>query len=123
MSYVVLFFAILTLLAGGVIVVRPQAIYGLIGKYADAAGLQVLAVIIRLILGVALIASASASKFPLVLQMLGWLTLVAALVMGCIGRRRFAALINWAVSLKPVYHHLGGIVAVLFGVFLVYAVI
>lgn len=54
-----------------------------------------LAVIVRLVLGSALIIAAPASRFPVVFQVLGLLTIVAAIVVAFMGRERVRRFLAW----------------------------
>ena len=123
MSYVILVFGALMFFAGIVIAIRPEPVYRFFGGYSSSLLAYVMAIVVRLILGIALLLSSAQSKFPIAIQVIGWLSLVAAIVLVLIGRQRFRALIAWAVNIAPFYHHLGGLVAMLFGGFLVYAVV
>ena len=53
------------------------------------------AVIVRLVLGSALIVVAPASRFPVVFQVLGLLTIVAAIVVALMGRERIRRFLAW----------------------------
>lgn len=121
MPSIIIFFGILTFFAGLVIVINPESIYGVLGNNLDKILLHVLAVGVRVLIGILLILSASASKYPTIIAVLGWLSLAAALVLLVIGRKRFLRLMSWALSLPQPYSRLGGVVAVVFGGFLVYA--
>ncbi len=123
MTYIILLFGILILSGGALLIFKPDSIFSQFKRYGDSLGLHVFAVIVRIILGIALVIGAAESRYPVVLQILGWLTISAALVLSMIGRERFKGLINWAVGIKPLFQRLMGILAVLFGCFLVYAVI
>lgn len=123
MSYVILVFGILILIIGAIILFKPDTILGLIRSHSESFNLHVLAVVVRLILGVALITYAAESKYPIALQVIGWLSLAAALILGVIGRARFKGLMNWAMNLASSYGHVGGFLAILFGGFLIYAVV
>jgi len=54
-----------------------------------------IAVIVRLVLGSALIVVAPASRFPVVFQVLGLLTIVAAIVVALMGRERIRRFLAW----------------------------
>ena len=81
-----------------------------------------LAVIVRLLLGIALIIAAPASKFPVALTALGWLAIIAAIFIGAIGRARFSKLMTWVLGIPTNLGRVSGIFTILFGGFLVYAV-
>ena len=53
------------------------------------------AVIVRLMLGVALIITAPGSRFPLVFQIVGWVAIVAGVAAAFIGRERLRRFTNW----------------------------
>ena len=122
MTYVVLLFGTLTTIAGVVLLSKPEYILDLLKKYSDSFGIHVVAVIVRIFIGVALIFSAPASRFPLALQVLGGLFILAALVLAVIGRSRFKSLMTWAMNLAHTFGRVSGIFAVMFGGFLCYAV-
>lgn len=121
MSLVVIIFGVLTLIAGAVIVVNPEVIFGYLKVQVDKPELQVLAVMVRLVLGALLIYLSDVSRFPLVILVLGWLSIIAAVSFAVIGRDNFKRLMSWALSFQKPYGRVGGFIAVCFGGFLVYA--
>ena len=123
MTTLIILFGALTLLAGVVIVFDPDRLFGLLNKHVDKFGLHVLAVVVRLVLGALLVYLADASRFPLVIEIIGWLSLTAALFLAVIGRARFRRLMTWALSMVRPVARMGGILAAAFGAFLVYAFI
>ncbi len=123
MIYLILIYGALTCIAGIAISIKPDAIFGFIGARSESLGVHVLAIVVRLVLGAALLSYSAASKFPLTFQVLGWLTLVAAIIMALLGRTRFKTLIAWAVRVPSLYKRIGGFIAMLFGGFLFYAVL
>jgi hypothetical protein len=121
MTVLIIIFGALTLLAGIVIVINPENIFGLLRKNIEKLELQILAVVVRLILGALLIYQSGASKFPLVIEIIGWLSIVAAIFFAVIGRNNFIRIISWALSLAKPFGRVGGVLAVCFGAFLIYA--
>jgi hypothetical protein len=121
MTYVIILFGLMTLLAGIVIVINPETLFGLLRRNADKIALHITAVVLRLIIGSLLILYADSSRFPLVILVLGWLSIVAALVFAVIGRANFLRLMNWAFSVANQYGRPSGLFAMAFGGFLVYA--
>ena len=121
MNFLVMLFGAATLAAGVVILINPETVFGLIQKKFESLGMHVLAVVVRVILGIALILCAADSKYPTVILIIGWVTLAAAIVMGIMGRRPFIRLIAWALGIPSVFRRFGGLLAVFFGCFLVYA--
>ena len=117
----IIIFGALTLLAGIVIVINPEVIFGFLRNNLDKPVLHILAVVIRLVIGALLIYQSSISKFPLVIEVIGWLSIVAAIFLAVMGRRNFNRLMSWALSLVKPIGRVGGVLAVAFGAFLIYA--
>lgn len=92
-------------------------------SHSESIGFHVLAVVSRLILGVALVAYAAESKHPLVLEALGWISLTAAIVLGVMGRSRFKVLVTWVLGFTSPLARMGGLLGILFGGFLIYVVV
>ena len=97
MSYIILLFGIVIVLFGAAILVTPDSIFGLIVGHAESLGLHVLAVVVRSVLGIALITYAAESHYPVALQVLGWFTITVAIILGIMGGSRFKGLITWAL--------------------------
>ena len=121
MTILIIIFAALTLLAGIVIVINPEIIFGFLRNNLDKLGLHILAVVVRLVLGFLLIYQSGVSKFPLVIEIIGWLSIAAALLLTVMGRRKFNRLMSWALSFLKTFGRLGGVLATIFGAFLIYA--
>ena len=122
MIALIIIFAVLTSLAGIVIIINPEFIFGYLRNSLDKLVIHILAVFIRLVLGVLLIAQSDISRFPFVIEMIGWLSIVAAIFLAVMGRYNFKRLMLWALSLKP-HGRVGGVFAAAFGIFLIYAFI
>lgn len=121
MTVLIIIFGVLTLLAGIVIVINPEVIFGFLRKNLDKVELHILAVVVRLVLGALLIFQSSVSKFPFVIEIIGWLSIVAAISLGVMGRRNFKRLMLWALSFVKTFGRVGGALAAAFGSFLIYA--
>ena len=122
MSCIILLFGITILLSGAMIVVKPEPIFKLLRSHSESLGLHVFAVVIRLVVGISLLAYAGDAKFPVALQVFGWLAVIAAIILGVIGRSRFKSLIAWTVSFTSPFVRFAGLFAILLGAFLIYAV-
>ena len=120
MTLLIIIFGALTLLAGIVIVINPEVIFGFLRNNLDKLVLHILAVVIRLVLGALLIYQSNISKFPFVIEVIGWLSIVAAIFLAVMGRRNFNRLMSWALSLSKPFGRVGGILAAAFGAFLIY---
>ena len=121
MTLMIILFGALTLLAGIIIIINPEFIFGYLRKNLDKLSLHILAVTVRLVIGILLISQASVSTFPLTIEILGWLSIAAATIFALIGRRNFKRLMSWALSLLKPFGRIGGIFAAAFGTFLIYA--
>jgi len=121
MTLLIIIFGALTLLAGIVIVINPEVIFGFLRNNLDKLSLHILAVVVRLVLGALLIYQSNISKFPFVIEVIGWLSIVAAIFLAVMGRRNFNRLMSWALSLSKHFGRVGGVLAVAFGAFLIYA--
>ena len=122
MSYIIILFGTAIIIAGIIIVINPETVFGLMRRNMESLGLHILAVVVRIILGAALIICAAESKYPSAILILGWISIVAAAVLGIIGRTNFKRLMSWALSVAPSFGRLGGLLAILFGGFLIHAV-
>lgn len=109
------------LLAGISLITNPNIIIKVLKNNADKLWLHVGAVVVRLLLGLLLIDQASFSKFPVTMQVIGWLAIIAAIIFTAIGRNNFKRLISWAFSLMKPFGRIGGALAICFGSFLIYA--
>lgn len=121
MTIFLVIFGFATAFAGVLILINPEWIFGYLRKNIASPSLHVVAVVLRLILGVLMIAYADMSRFPTVILILGWLSIIAALVFALIGRRNFIRLMSWALGLSKSFGRVGGLFATFFGAFLAYA--
>jgi hypothetical protein len=121
MTLSIIIFGALVCLAGLVILVNPEAVFGLLRKNSDKIGLHILAVVVRLVLGAFLVIQADTSKYPHVIEFIGWLSIIAAIVLAVIGRNNFSKLMAWALSKVKTLGRLSGLLATALGAFLVYA--
>lgn len=121
MTLFIIIFGTLTCLAGIVILVNPGVVFGFLRKNSDKIELHILAVAIRLLLGAFLIYQSGASKYPFVIEIIGWLSIVAAVFFVVIGRSNFSKLMAWALSQVKTLGRVGGVIASAFGAFLIHA--
>jgi hypothetical protein len=123
LKILLLLLSLLIFFLGLALVIRPRDSAQLLIDQADNRLMQVLAVGVRLVLGGALILYASESRFPHILEILGWIALLAGVVLAFVPPSRFARLIRWAFDLLGGYMRLAGLAALAFAAFLIYAVI
>lgn len=120
--FIVIFGALIALM-GLVVMLRPGVVLTYADRHAGKPVLHTLAVVIRLILGAALLLYADQSSFPITLKVIGWVSIAAACMLLVIGRDGLRRLIHRAVRFAMPYGRLAGTAALLFGVFIVYAVV
>ena len=81
------------------------------------------AVIVRLMLGVALIVAAPESLFPMAFLIVGWIAIVAAAAAAFIGRERLRRIMDWFLErFTPSIIRLWLLIGMAFGGFLIYGV-
>ena len=107
--------------AGLLLVIQPDFIFNFLSKNSEKLWVYVTAIVVRLFFGGILIYAASFSKFPLVISILGWLILIAAVILLVIGRKRFETLVLWVTSKFKPYGRIAGVFSLGFGIFLIYA--
>jgi hypothetical protein len=123
MNYFIALFGVLIILAGIGLLLRPSQMFSFLEKNAGLLSLQVLAVFGRLLIGIVLIAYANQTKFPVFLGFFGWLAVIAGISLGVIGRSRFEQMVKLMVhAIELPVARVGGVLAGLFGAFLIYAV-
>ena len=123
MNYLIILFGTATIVAGIFIVIKPETVFGLIRRNFESLGVHILAVVIRIIIGVALVMVAAESNYPTALLIIGWISIIAASILGMMGRTNFKRLMSWALGVVPSFGRIGGVIAILFGAFLIHAVV
>ena len=123
MIYLIILFGGLMTIAGIVLLIRPALVIDFMESNGDKVWLYILAIVVRILLGWILIQYAAYSKFPLVIEIFGWLMILAGLSFLLIGRSRFVRFMNWIIGKLRPFVRLAGVFAMAFGVFLVYAFI
>ncbi|NNE35713.1 MAG: hypothetical protein HKN13_10775 [Rhodothermales bacterium] len=79
------------------------------------------AVVIRLVLGAALILAAPLSRFSDVFVVLGWIAIVAAVAIPLVGRERVGIVLKWFADSAPLFVRLWLLFGLGFCCFLMYA--
>ncbi len=81
------------------------------------------AVIVRLLLGAALIIAGPGSRFPALFEIVGGIAIFAAVVIAIMGRERLRKFIGWFDRLSPAMIRTWLLFGIAFGAFLVYGII
>lgn len=92
---IVLVFGVTIFVAAGRWIFAPEKLVTFVTSAMDQYWGIYIAVIVRLVLGAALIGVAPASLFPIVFQVLGSITIVAAVAVALMGRERIRRFIVW----------------------------
>lgn len=103
-------------------IIRPDRLLGsVVAVWRSKSGLAV-SVGIRLILGLALLACASASALPTTFTVLGWLSIAGA-VFVLLARSRIDGILDWLTDRSSTFFRLATLVGALVGGVLIYGVI
>ena len=121
MTLIIILFGILIAGSGLVLLVQPAVITGFIEKRDESVWLYAFGIGVRVLLGLLLIVLSDESRFPLVMVILGWISLAAALFLQVLGLKRFTRFMRWIIPKAKPWSRLAGLLAVAFGAFLVYA--
>ena len=123
MVLIVIIFSMALILMGLIIVIKPNVIFNHLKQNIDSLFLYLLAVVIRGILGIILIIESNTTKFPVVIEVVGWVSLSAAIILIFIGRNNFKNLMVWGLSFAKPFARLAGVLVTGVAVFLLYAFI
>lgn len=100
----------------------PKKLTQLVLKVVDQHFGLYFAVTVRLILGLSLIVASTASPFPRVFQVLGWIAIFAAAGLLWLGRRRMRKFVAVFERFSPLIIRLWLLFGIAFGAFLIYGV-
>ena len=123
LPFLVMSFGVLIAGLSGFGLVAPAGLVNLVAGAWHRAWIFYLAVGMRVVLGAVLIGAASLSRYPLTFQVLGGISIVAALVLLQLGRYRIGRLLGWfqARPDSPLTRS-ACLLGLGFGVFLIHAV-
>ena len=121
MKIVIIIFGILLALAGLSLVVDPNMIFDFLSRGGEKLGVYVAAIGVRLLLGFFLIRTASATRYPMAIRILGYLFIFAALVIIFMGRESFEDLISVVIAEFRPLGRIGGLLSMALGGFFVYS--
>lgn len=116
------FLGVATLLMGAWGLLVPARLAAFVARFGSAGGLW-FAAAVRLVLGLALWFAAPASRAPLLLQVLGVVALIAAVIIPFVGVDRFKRLIDWWTNLSPTAMRATSLFAVAFGAAILWALL
>jgi hypothetical protein len=116
-AYFVVLFGLLVLFSCLWALIRPQWLFDIAKPLLGRSWLLILAVGIRILLGIALLLVADASAFPLLFR-----AIVAAVALPFIGMERIRALIDWIETLPRIALRLWLVFGLAFGGLLLFGV-
>ena len=121
MKPIALVLSLFLVILGAIGIIRPEPFLG-VARFQTRAGLSVAAAL-RIVLGVALLFTASTSRVPGVIRVLGLLILIVGLLTPFVGPERVPVLVDWWSSQGPLIVRAWAGFALAFGTFLVWALI
>jgi hypothetical protein len=122
MKTFIIIFGIFIIVMAGFMLLRPKDFGATLMKYSEALWMHILAVAVRLAFGIVLVLYADQSRFPLALQIIGWIGIAAGVILAFTPRAKFTQLVKWAFERFSAYIQIAAFSALLFGGFLIYAV-
>lgn len=122
MAFVALVLSLLVALLGALGVVAPERLLDVVRRFQTPAGLYAAAAI-RLVLGLALLLAAPASRAPEAVRILGVFIVVAGVITPFFGIERFRRLLEWWSALGPGLVRAWAVFALVFGLLLAYTVL
>lgn len=121
-QYVVLLFGVVLVALSVWGLVVPARVLSMVeGVMGRPRGMWI-AVGARVVLGAALIIAAPRSMFPTTFLVLGWVALIAAVVLPLVGRARIHGLVTWLERMPPPLVRVWLVLGMAFGAVLVYGV-
>lgn len=119
MAVIVSILGILIAVIGVAGLARPQSIVNLIQHWHSSARFWI-ALLVRAVLGVVLLAVAPECRWPAFVQVIGALSILAAAGLLVMGRARLDSLIAWWLDRSDLVR-LAALLTVIFGIVLIYA--
>ena len=120
MSVVVSILGVLAAMIGLMGLANPKTIVGLVEHWRGATRYH-LAVGVRMVLGVIFLVVAPSCRLPILVQVLGVISIVAAIVILIAGQERLDSFISWWLKRPPGVIRVSALFAFAFGILLVYA--
>ena len=106
---------------GALSIFAPRRANDIARMFSGRSGLYT-ATAIRLVLGAGLLFVAETSRTPTALRILGVIILIVGIVVLLLGLERHRRMIDWWLSKGTTIQRVWGVVALAFGVFLIYAI-
>ncbi len=120
MSAIVSIFGATAAIIGLLGLANPKCIINLVQHWRGPTRFR-LAIGVRLVLGVILLVVAPTCRLPVVVQAVGVIAIVAAIVILIVGQRRLDSFIDWWLTCPPAVIRVSAMFAFSFGLLLIYA--
>lgn len=121
MIFFIKFLGILFILLGILNLLFPKGTYDFIKANQEKISLYIVAIVGRFLLGILFITAAHESKYPGVINVVGYLNIITALIFVFIGHKRFIKFMSSILNNINLYAFVGGLIGIVFGAFLIYA--
>ena len=122
MNYIIILFGLLIAALSLIILFRPKASMKYFSDNAKSLWLYMAAVFVRIGMGVVLILYADQSRYPEAFEIIGYVFLVAGVILLLIGRSRFEMVVRWAMGLFGKMAWFAGLLGLVLGLFFIHAV-
>ena len=122
MTTIVLLFGILIVLLGVYGIAKPVPFLRFVSRFRSPTWLNV-AAIIRIALGIVLLLAAPDCRFTTALQILGVLIILAGVVLPMLKRSSVEGMMDWFIGLSLPAIRVWCVVAILFGLILIYTAV
>ena len=101
-------------------VVQPRRLVDFVTYFRRPTRFRI-AILVRLVLGIVLLIAAHSCRWPVVVQVVGVISILAALVILACGQKRLDTFIAWWVTRPPAVMRVSALFALAFGALLFYA--
>jgi len=122
MLVVVVMFGLLLVVTAMLMAAFPTRVVGQMSHWAGTSGLYRFEVSLRIVLGTVMIVVANDSRFPVLFQAIGGLSMAAGIVFVILPRSRFECMLRWVIGRFGDYTRVGALVPLVAGGFLIYGV-
>jgi hypothetical protein len=123
MQISIIIFGLLITAMAAVLLLSPARLTRFLLRHSGDPWLHILAAAIRIVLGIVLLLYAAESRFPAALVVLGWVALLAGVSIALVPPHFFRKMVVWAFDRFGRYTRVAALAVLVFGLFLVYAIV
>jgi uncharacterized membrane protein YidH (DUF202 family) len=121
MKFLVLLFGLFAATMGGLAVFAPTVANAIARQFANRGGFYAVTVI-RIVFGGAIWLAAGESRTPVTLRIIGAMIIITGVLIALLGIERHQRMIDWWLSAGRTIQFVWGLVALVFGLFLIYTI-